>query len=315
MATVTETALVPFKEAVKKRGMQIQTLLPPEYPATKYMREALLQIEKNPFLAKCDPMSFAIAVLDAAALGLSFSNKEAYLVPYKDRDSGKYIVQMQPSYMGLVKCAYDTGMVSLVESEIIYEGEEHRIWRTEDGVLHFSHEFDLTKRINGKEIAFVAIITVQNGIHTEKLIEVCVNEDIDRAEKASPTAHQGKQTPAYRDWRDQMGRKLPLKRACKLVKRDRNLAMAIESDNAAVSGEAFHAADVVLKDDDFQEIRDELPKPEPQAEKAKRAIKEKSAPPPATPTNEELDKEIEEAERAGKSESDAFAETFGKEEI
>ena len=98
-------------------------LLKPEARQPAAMRLAMIAyacVLKNSALAKCDPSSIVVAVVEAAQLGLSVDGVlgQAYIVPYANSAT------MQIGYRGFVALAHASGHVQRLQAASIYSGDQ-----------------------------------------------------------------------------------------------------------------------------------------------------------------------------------------------
>lgn len=119
-------------------GGEYEKVLPSHVTADALTRITMTAINGSERLAKCDPMNIAVEVMKGAQLGLMPDGKEGALVPYRDRDRGM-ICQFQPMYRGAIKLAYQSGVVSVIDADVVYEQDHWEFWR-QDGETHFRHE-------------------------------------------------------------------------------------------------------------------------------------------------------------------------------
>lgn len=79
----------------------------------------LSELNKNKKLADCSPASLAGCLMQVSQLGLDIGVvDEAYFVPYKGEAT------LQVSYKGLIKVAYNTGLVDLIRAEMVYKDDD-----------------------------------------------------------------------------------------------------------------------------------------------------------------------------------------------
>lgn len=86
---------------------------------------AIQHIQKSTLLPKCAPLSLMKAVINIAQVGLTLNpvSKYAYLVPrWNSKDNG-YEACLEPSYQGLAKLLTDSGTISSIECQVIWEGD------------------------------------------------------------------------------------------------------------------------------------------------------------------------------------------------
>ena len=89
-------------------------------------RFALEAITNNKLLLKCDPDTLKDSMVHLAAMGLSLNPaaQQAALIPRWNTKKGAYDCTASPMFRGLMKLATDTGLVTNIAANIVYECEE-----------------------------------------------------------------------------------------------------------------------------------------------------------------------------------------------
>lgn len=131
---------------VVTRTNQLMTIMEPEYrkvlPAhitpAQLGRVATTAMNGSKDLAKCDPTNIAVEVMKGAQLGLMPDGKEGALVPRRIKDRG-WVCQFQPMFQGAIKLAYQSGIVSVIDADVVYKQDHWEFWR-QDGETHYRHE-------------------------------------------------------------------------------------------------------------------------------------------------------------------------------
>jgi len=92
---------------------------------------AIQILKNNDYLmgvAMNHPQSLQQALTNVAAIGLSLNpaEKQAYLIPRSVNVKGKYVTKvfLEPSYMGLIKLATDSGSIKWVQALPVYANDE-----------------------------------------------------------------------------------------------------------------------------------------------------------------------------------------------
>ena len=214
-------------------------------------------INGSDYLQRTTLPSRITAVANVANIGLTLNPvlKLAYLVPRNIKVKGEGGQErweprcfLEPSYMGLVKLACDTGSTRHVDAQIVYEGDEIEIVKgTSPKVVHVP--FWKLKREKGAIVAAYAYAVLTDGSIT--LVDMALDEL--QLVKSTSEAVKKQQASPYDKWEAEMFRKAPIRRLFKLLpKSDRNeiLFRAI-----AIDEEQFGSvnADLVAKSD--EEIR------------------------------------------------------------
>lgn len=119
-------------------GGEFRKVLPGHITADALARITMTAINGSDRLAQCDPMNIAVEVMKGAQLGLTPDGKEGALVPYRIKKRGM-ICQFQPMFQGAIKLAYQSGVVSAIDADVVYKQDHWEFWR-QDGETHYRHE-------------------------------------------------------------------------------------------------------------------------------------------------------------------------------
>lgn len=157
---------------VKEIGVSEQTL-------SKEISFALQHVNKNQQLKKADGTSVMQSIMNVCQVGLSLNpvQKLGYLVPRWDSLKKINTVAFEPSYQGLVKLLTDSGSVSMIYAQLVYEGDEFEVsFGTSTEIVH-------KPKFASKEITHVyAVAILPNGI---KVPEVMTMEEIESIRERS----------------------------------------------------------------------------------------------------------------------------------
>jgi recombination protein RecT len=117
---------------------------------------ALQILQKNTYLAKCNPSSIQNAIVNCALTGLTLNPvlKLAYLVPRK----GECI--LDPSYMGLIKVLTDAGSVKNIYAEVVYENDFFFMQKGTAPKIDHRPEMGAER---GRKIGVYAVAFLHNG--------------------------------------------------------------------------------------------------------------------------------------------------------
>ena len=188
--------------------------------------------ERGEKLRQCTTESIYLGLIACAVTGLEPGalKGEAYLVPYKNK--GVMEATFQRGYKGVIKMALRSRGVKSIRSNVVYEGD---VFEVDEGTANsIVHRPMFGNR--GKEIiAAYAIAKLANG---EQVFEVMDRDDLDAVRKA------GSDSPAWRDWPDQMYRKAPIHRIGKFLQFDETWHIANALDNARTVDEQRRIIDV-----------------------------------------------------------------------
>lgn len=191
----------------------------------------------NPYLQTCDPKSALRAILNVAQVGLTLNpvKKEAYLVPRYNSKTRLNEVCLDPSYIGLIKLATDSGIVKAINCQVIYSGDEIEIDLSNEYTISKHVPYFLTGKEKGSIIGAYSIATLRDGT---KHCEIMGREEIEtiRSRSEGFKAFEAGKTKSnvWVSDEGEMFRKTVIKRHTKyLPKSGDKLYKAIEISNHA----------------------------------------------------------------------------------
>jgi len=191
----------------------------------------------NPYLQKCTPESALKSILNVAQVGLTLNpvKKEAYLIPRYNSRIRAMEVCLDPSYMGLIKLATDAGIVTSINCQLIYSGDEIEIDLSNENPISKHVPYIFTGKDKGKIIGAYSVATLRDGT---KHAELMGREEIEEIRSRSDgyKAYEAGKTKSnvWVSDEGEMFRKTVIKRHCKyLPKSGDKLYKAIDISNHA----------------------------------------------------------------------------------
>lgn len=220
-------------------GPQFARALPDHIPAERFVRLALTAVKQNAALGRCTPESFLGALMTCAQLGLEPNTplQEAYLIPYGNECT------FQPGYQGLVKLAWQSGVVTNIYAEVIRERD---VWTVEYG-LHPNLTHQPARGERGKPIGYYAVVKMRDA---DPQFVFMTAEEI--AEHEAKYVKRKSKT-IESDW---MQKKTPLKQCLKLIPKSTQLAAALQQDGAVRTNLNLDALDVAATFPQDREVID-----------------------------------------------------------
>jgi recombination protein RecT len=94
--------------------------------AMYYLNQVLILVANSDDLQKCSPQSILTSAMRAASLRLSVDpvHGQAWIIPYKNRRTGKDEAQFQLGYKGVYELAMRTNLYRFINVVKVFEGEE-----------------------------------------------------------------------------------------------------------------------------------------------------------------------------------------------
>jgi recombination protein RecT len=243
-------AYADIEAALREKEDAIVATLGPTIPRERFMAVALQAVTRSPRLLECTPASIIKALRDAAELGLEPSGLmgSAYLVPYRNKQSGRYEAQLIPGYRGLIDLARRSGELVTMEAHVVREKDTfefefgtmqhltHRPWLNLTGERETvldenTGELGPGRLLDaGPYVAFYAFARLTSG---ETQFDVMTVPEVDAIRRRSKAGDDGPWVTDYVE----MGRKTVVKRLVKFLPLSAtDLTRALEIEDAAEGG-------------------------------------------------------------------------------
>lgn len=172
-----EKAIVTIKRELEAREQDLLAVLPHGMDAQRFVRVSLIAISKNPDLLACTPGSIIRSIVEAAEVGLepTGSLNRAWLIPYENKDTKKKEAQLMIGYQGYADLMRDSGKVTRITAECVYEGDHFRVIKgTEEPRIEHEPAFateDPTKITFVYGVAWFADGTNQHEVMSHQQVE------------------------------------------------------------------------------------------------------------------------------------------------
>lgn len=297
------TAVVPLKkrqtelrDLLEKRKAHLVSVLPRHISPDAFMRKVIFACMKNPEIAECDAVSVVQSVTEAAQLGLDPSGLlgEGYILPFKDRRSGKKLAQFIPGYRGLLALARRSGNIVSIEAHAVFEGDRFECVLGLDPSLRHEPDWDGDNLDDPRALRFVyAVAKLKDG---GQQFEVMSRKAVERIRSRSKSGGSD-----YSPWATDyvaMALKTVIRRIFKYLPTSTELARALAAEDVV------EAQDITAGDVSADAVYTEIEAPT-KVSQLKARVAEKvavSAPPPVEESDDErIAREMrEEAEAAGR---------------
>jgi recombination protein RecT len=193
-------------DAFQKSG---ELTLPKGYNAENALKSAyiILSDPKNNILAKCDKSSVAEALLKMVVYGVSPIKKQCYFIPYGEK------LECSISYAGNIAIAKRYGNLKTIKGNAIFEGDtfEFEVDQTTGHRKIIKHIQTLESVGSNKIKGAYAVFELNDG---------SVDVEVMSINQIQTSWNQGGSkgnSPAHKNFADQMAIKTVLNRACKLL--------------------------------------------------------------------------------------------------
>lgn len=198
-----------YQQGLTKMSPEFEKILGKQIDVEKFTRIALTAIQNNTDLLFADKQSVFNAVMRCAQDGLLPDGREAVIAMFKGKAT--YL----PMVAGVLK-----KIPIPVTTRIIYENEAFKFWIDDNGA-HVNHT-PIIWGERGKPLGVYAFGKMPNG---QLVIETLSEAEVAKVRDSSPA----KNSPAWRDWWDEMAKKSAIKRLSKYVKNAESVADLFDS--------------------------------------------------------------------------------------
>lgn len=208
---------------LKGQQKSLASILPKQIPTEQFFRTILMACDNNPKLYDADYESLMIACRKAALDGLLLDNREAALVPFKNNTKGIVEITYMPMYQGLLKKIRQSGLVSTIIANVVYENDEFDYYVDENGPKML-HRPTFEDRGN-KRLVYAHAKLKDDSIQ----VEILTPADVNHIKKSSKTATFN--DSPWKHHEAEMWRKTALRRIAKYLPTSAELERLYQSDN------------------------------------------------------------------------------------
>lgn len=217
MSTEKNTQLATIKKDITTQVLdKITTFeasgeltLPKDYNVQNALKSAyiILSDPKNDILSKCNKTSVAEALLKMVVYGVSPIKKQCYFIPYGDK------LECSISYAGNIAIAKRYGGLKSIKGNAIFEGDEFEfaVDQATGRKKIISHKQTLESIGSNKIIGAYAVVELKDGSVDVEVM------NINQIKQSWAQGGSKGNSPAHKNFPDQMAVKTVLNRACKLL--------------------------------------------------------------------------------------------------
>lgn len=188
-----------------EQGLEV----PKDYNVQNAVISSYLIIQQDNNLNNCEKTSIASALIKMATLGLNVSKQQGYFIPY----GGK--LNFQPSYFGKITAIKRINGVKDVIADVIYKDTEYELICDEYGNddIKIIKPCPLDKRSFENLVGAWSKIVLDENVWNRKS-HTCVMTK-DQIQKAWNQGQMKGNSPAHKNFMDEMMKKSVINRCCK----------------------------------------------------------------------------------------------------
>lgn len=244
-------ALTPvddFRHSLTKMEPQLKAALPAHITVEKFNRTLMTSIQTNPKILECSRPSVFAAVMRAAQDGLLPDGKEAAIVGYGTN------AQYMPMVSGILKKVRNSGELSSITSQVVYEKDEFEYWIDENGE-HLKHKPHFGGDCGAVKLTYALARTKDGAVY----IEVMTEDQMDAIRNVS----KSKTGPWAGPFADEMRRKSAIRRLSKRLPMSTDLEQVVKADDDLY---------------DLEKPEEPVPEPKPRSSRLADVVEKKTKP-------------------------------------
>lgn len=180
-------------------------------------------------LEKCTIASYLQAFLEAVSAGFPLDNKHAYAIPYSNKknvdgkDTWVWEVQCQFDYKALIIAARRCGAIKDAWAQDVCE-RDHFTWMDRNGRREYEFQMAEDEDNRGEIKGAFAVAILPNDLVR---FEYMTKKQLEKLQASSKSP----QSPAWKNWKERMVCKGPMKRLLQGLEMDSSFGLMIEIDN------------------------------------------------------------------------------------
>lgn len=209
LATIKKDISVQVLNKINEFQEAEQLKLPADYSVENALKSAYIQLSdpKNNLIEKCTPSSIAEALLKMVVNGVNPIKKQCYFIPYADK------LECSISYAGNIAIAKRYGGLKSIKGNAIYKGDTFEFGiDPETGYREIIKHTQSLKSLGTNDIiGAYAVVEMVDGTRDVEVM------DIAQIRMAWGQGGSKGNSPAHKNFPDQMAIKTVLNRACKLI--------------------------------------------------------------------------------------------------
>ena len=209
-------AIVEVRKQLTQMAPEIVKVLPDHVTIEKFERVTLTALQRSPDLLSCDRKSLFESVMACAQDGLIPDGREAALTKFGNK------VAYLPMIAGILKKVRQSGELSTITAQVVYEGDQFKYW-IDDAGEHLEHHPNVMGDQGEPKAVYAMAKTTDGGVY----IEVLRMQDVAKIKAAS----RGSSSGPWVQWFDQMARKSAIKRLAKRLPMSTDLESVISRDD------------------------------------------------------------------------------------
>ncbi len=160
MANLTPQMQNDFKKQLEVFRGEVSKLLPSHISPEKFERVVYSVALRNPdLIIDVDRRSFFDACIQAATFGVIPDGKKCTIIKYGNK------AQFTPMIGGIIEKLYNSGDISSIVMNLVYENDEFRYFVDDDGE-HIFHKPELFKD-RGNQVGVYASVKTKAGVFNE----------------------------------------------------------------------------------------------------------------------------------------------------
>lgn len=210
------SALTEIKQTLGNMSDQFKAALPPHISVDRFIRVARTAVSMDTSLLECNRQSLYGACMRAAQDGLLPDGNESAIVKFKT--TAVYM----PMVAGILKKVRNSGELSSITAQLVYENDEFQYWVDEEGE-HLKHTPAIFGDRGHPKGVYALARTKDGAVYVEPM----TMEQVEKVRKASRSGDSG----PWKSWWEEMAKKTAIRRLSKRLPMSTDLEVVVRADD------------------------------------------------------------------------------------
>ena len=242
-----DLAIADFSKQLQTRESQLKEVLPDGLSVETFRQAAIIGVNNNPKILDCTPRSVFNSLIECAFDGLKPNGKEAALVPFFNAQDSALECAYIPMREGIVKRAFELGDIESITCVLVHENDHFKFTRGDEEKLDHAPHLENP----GKIIGSYAIFRKDGRVIYREYVPF---SEMEKIRKVSKMADKG----AWKIWRDEMYKKIPLRRGAKSIPMSDRLKIIVEREDVHIDFDRLKALEDATEPKDVNPLTEDV---------------------------------------------------------
>lgn len=227
VALPSDNRPITLRDQIPQMEHQFALAAPRGVEARQLVRDALTCLRMTPKLAECEPATVLGGLMTMAQLGLRPGVLgHGWLLPFRNRKSGRYEAQLVIGYQGILELAHRSNKIGSISARTVFANDHFHVeYGIEEKLVHRPAAGD-----RGEPVGYYAVVRFSNGGHSFWHMtheEMALHRD----QHAMAKDRSGNIVGPWRDHFEAMAHKTCVRKLAKFMPKSTDLAIALAVDD------------------------------------------------------------------------------------